>query len=533
MHQLSRWNCPVSVSFIVLALSLISKGPAGLAADSPVEGRFRELTGTVRFANASPEILNRLQAPGNEGMSSLSVRATALPPSEGIAAQVAPPVPDRVANPYQLSVQAGTNAATAIAYEVQASIGLKDGSQLFHTRRFTTPPLVRDATPLPLDLAECVGLLRLKFVDADGNPLTVEGGSGTVSAEGELRGQIFSLATGLTESFHVVPADREFSLALQLQRGTDPHTDQITYPFTLVTNVPCDTMMTVAVVLQDTTKLGRIIGNVAFLGASVPQTGPSSISGLKGRPAVIATGPGGNRRLHLVEPKGGQVALGTFTLDNLLPSDAVSPPQPWHVQAEYHLGSGRNFVWFVSPALGEGQNPGVNVVAGETVTIPHLFKFQRTRIWGDIRLAGPPDTTASLSALNGIVRPDDYGVDAQGVPLHAGEYGMIGSHVIAHGLDEKVLGAEFTAAGGRSAGNFSGNYDGASGEFRGRYELLVSAIQAEFVREQAVWQRDGFALAISTVTNALTPHVNQVLAITETDAPRLTLNSGSIACVNS
>ena len=129
MHQLSRWICPFSVPFIVLALSLITTGPAGLAADSPVEGRFRELTGTVRFANANPEILNRLQAPGHEGMSSLSVRATALPPSEGIAAQVAPPVPDRVANPYQLSVQAGTNAATAIAYEVQASIGLKDGQQ--------------------------------------------------------------------------------------------------------------------------------------------------------------------------------------------------------------------------------------------------------------------------------------------------------------------------------------------------------------------------------------------------------------------
>jgi Zn-dependent metalloprotease len=525
------WN-RLRETLVPVVLAAIAAGPSRLAADPPVEGHFRELTGTVRFANSNPDLLSRLGAPGNEGMSTVTVRATSLAPNAGLSAQVSPPAADRLANSYQLSVQAGTNAATAIAYAVQGQIGLKDGRELFYTRTVETPALIEDATPLPLDLPECVGLVRLRFVDTDGNPLTVEGGSGTVSAEGELRGQIFSLAAGLTESFHVVPADREFSLALQLQRGTDPHTDQITYPFTLVTNVPCDTMMTVAVVLQDTTKLGRIVGNVAFLGASVPQTGPSSISGLKGRPAVIATGPGGNRRLHLVEPKGGQVALGTFTLDNLLPSDAVSPPQPWHVQAEYHLGSGRNFVWFVSPALGAGQNPGVNVVAGETVTIPHLFKFQRTRIWGDIRLAGPPDTTASLSALNGIVRPDDYGVDAQGVPLHAGEYGMIGSHVIAHGLDEKVPGAEFTAAGGRSAGNFSGDYDGASGEFRGRYELLVSAIQAEFVREQAVWQRDGFALAISTVTNALTPHVNQVLAITETDAPRLTLNSGSIATNN-
>lgn len=527
MHLPHRWNCPLPVPVVTLALSLAFPG---FAAEPPVEGRFRELAGTVRFANENPEILNRLQAPGNEGMSSLTVRATALPPSEGIAAQVVPPAPDRLANPYQLSVQAGTNEATAIAYTVQASVGLKDGQELFHMRPLTTPPLVEDTTPLPLDLAECVGMLRLQFVDPDGNPLAIEGGSGTVAADGELRGQIFSLTAGLTECFVVVPADGEISCAFQFQRGSDPYVDQITHPFSLVTNVPCDTVVTVPVVLRDTTRLGRIIANLAFLGAEVRRTGPSTLNGYKGRPIIVATGPGGSRRLHLVEPPpGGSLQNTTFTLENLLPSDAVSPPQPWRVQAEYHLGSGRDFVWFVSPALGEGQNPGVNVVAGETVAIPHLFQFQRTRIRGDIRLAGPPDTTASRSALRGIVRPDDYGVDAQGVPLSVGEYGMIGSHVIARGLDEKAPGADFTAAGGRSAGNFSGDYDGASGEFRGRYELLVSAFQAEVLREQAVWQRDGFALAISTATNALTPYVNQVLAITETDAPRLILHSGSIA----
>jgi len=530
MHLQHRWNRPLPVPVLKLALSLIFTGPAGLAAEPPVEGRFRELTGTVQFANANPEILGRLQAPGNEGMGTLTVRATALPPSEGIAAQVIPPAPDRLANPYRLSVQAGTNAATAIAYEVQAGLGLKDSRELFHMRRFTTPALVEDATPLNFDLAECVGMLRLQFVDADGNPLTIEGGSGTVAVGSDLRGQIFSLAPGQTECFVVVPADGEISCAFQFQRGSDPYLDQITHPFSLVTNVPCDTVVTVPVVLRDTTRLGRIVAPLGFLGASVPRTGPSSLNGYKGRPIVVATGPAGTRRLYLVEPAsvGGPLGGAILVLENLLPSDSVEPPQPWRVQAEYHLGSGRNFVWFVSPALGEGQNPGVNVEAGQTTAIPHLFEFQRTRIWGDIRLAGPPDTSASRSALNGIVRPDDYGVDAQGVPLHVGEYGMIGSHLIARGLDEKVPGAEFTGAGGRSAGNFAGDYDGASGEFRGRYELLLSSFRGEVPSEKSVWQRDGLALTISTATNALTPYVNQVLAITETDAPRLITGPGII-----
>ncbi len=520
--SIRHWKSSLSVLF-----ALVAAAPLRVAADSPVEGFFREVAGTVRFTNANPDVLGRLDAPGNEGMSTVTVRATSLAPNAGLSAQVSPPATDRLANPYQLSVQAGTNAATAIAYSVQGVIGLKDGRELFYTRTVETPPLLGEAAPVALDLPECVGLVRLQFVDADGNPLTVEGGSGTVSAGGELRGQIFSLAAGLTESFHVVPADVEFNIALQLQRGTDPYLDQITHPFSLVTNVPCDTVVTVPVVLRDTTRLGRIVGKMAFVGALVPRTGPSSLNGYKGRPIMVATGPAGTRRLHLAEaPDGLPPGITWFTLENLLPSDAVEPPQPWRLQAEYHLGSGRSFVWFMSPALGEGQNPGINVVAGETVTNRFQFEFQGTRIWGDIRLAGPPDTTASRSALNGIVRPDDYGVDAQGVPLHVGEYGMIGSHLIARGLDEKVPGAEFTGAGGRSAGNFAGDYDGASGEFRGRYELLLSSFYGEAPSEKTVWQRDGFALTISTATNALTPYVNQVLAITETDAPRLIIGAG-------
>lgn len=523
--SIGRWKSSLSVLF-----ALVAAAPLRVVADSPVEGFFREVTGTVRFTNANPDVLGRLDAPGNEGMSTVTVRATSLAPNAGLSAQVSPPATDRLANPYQLSVQAGTNAATAIAYSVQGVIGLKDGRELFYTRLVETPPLLGEAAPVAVDLPECVGLIRLQFMDADGNSLTVEGGTGTVSAGGELRGQIFSLAAGLTESFHVVPADVELNFALQLQRGTDPYLDQITHSFSLVTNVPCDTVVTVPVVLRDTTRLGRIVGPLTFEGASVPRTGPSTLNGYKGRPIMVATGPAGTRRLHLAEPPPGvtNLAAASFVLENLLPSDAVEPPQTWRLQAEHHLGSGRNFVWFVSPALGEGQNPGVNVVAGETIVIPHLFRFVRNRIWGDIRLAGPPDTTASRSALNGIVRPDDYGVDAQGVPLHVGEYGMIGSHVIARGLDEKVPGAEFTGAGGRSAGNFSGDYDGASGEFRGRYELLLSSFRGEVASEKAVWQRDGFGLTISTATNALTPYVNQVLAITEADAPRLITGAGII-----
>jgi hypothetical protein len=61
------WN-RLRETLVPVVLAAIAAGPSRLAADPPVEGHFRELTGTVRFANSNPDLLSRLGAPGNEGM---------------------------------------------------------------------------------------------------------------------------------------------------------------------------------------------------------------------------------------------------------------------------------------------------------------------------------------------------------------------------------------------------------------------------------------------------------------------------------
>lgn len=516
----------VLVGRILAALALttaFAAWPLRLPADPPVEGHFREITGTVRFDNSDPEILGRLRAPANEGMSSLTVRALSLAPNAGLTAQVNVPVPDRVANPYQLSVQAGTNAVTAIAYGLQAVIWLHDDRELFYTRTFETPPLVEDATPLPLDLAECAGVVRLQFVDAAGTPVTVAGGSGQVYAGSELRAQMLSLAPGSGENFLVVPAGVELLLNLQLQRGSDLYRDQINHTFTLTTNVPCDTVLTVPVVLRDPTSLGRITGVVDMEGEFEQTTGPSAFDGLLGRTAVSAGGPAGNRRLDFIAGDNALVsASGTFELENLLPSDAVTPAEPWRVQAQMHFGTGTKFEWFTSPALGEGSNPGVVVPAGGTVDLGDRLRFKRGSIKGRVKFAGPPDTAASRSALNGILRPDDYGVDAFGIPVSSGLYGITASHIVARGQDVAAPGATFTAAGGRAAANFEGKYDSGVAAFRGDYEIGVGGLNGE----TSVWKRDLLALTISTLTNLNTPYVSQVLSVTDRSEALLAVAPG-------
>lgn len=506
-----------------LTLLAVTRWPLGIAADSALEGHFREIQGEVRFNNKTPAILERLQAPIGEGMSSLSVRATGLPPDISLTAQVSPTTPGRIANSYQLTVQAGTNAATAIAYGIQAIIGLKSDRELFYTRTVETPPLVDTPVALSLDLIECVGLLRLQFVDTQGTSLTIDGGNGLVYAGNELRGQVFSLAAGSSESFLVVPAGLELSLNFLFQRGADPYHDQLQHTFTLVTNVPCDTLLTVPVVLRDATSLGRITGVVDMEGEFELSTGPSPVSDLRGRTAVIATGPVGNRRLDLIAGDNQLVpASGVVELENLLPSEAVVPAELWRVQAQLHFGRGRLFEWFISPALGEGQNPGIAVPAGGSVELGDRLRFRRSTLQGRVQLAGPPDTATARSVFRGLLRPGDDGVDAFGIPQNAAGYGLTASHIIATGQDVVSPGATYTAAGGRAAVDFDGEYDVTRAAFHGSYELRVGGLNGE----ASVWKRDQFALAIANVTNALTPYVNQVLAITDRTAPLLSVTPG-------
>ena len=64
-----------------------------------------QLSGTARFNNSNPAIVNLLKAPGNEGMTNILVRADSLPPSDAISASSDYlPVTTRMEAGYQLTV---------------------------------------------------------------------------------------------------------------------------------------------------------------------------------------------------------------------------------------------------------------------------------------------------------------------------------------------------------------------------------------------------------------------------------------------
>lgn len=494
-----------------LGLGLVGFGRV-TAGDPSLEGLFREIRGEVRFDNANPEITGWLGAPGNQGMQSLSVRASALGGDEGLVAIVGVPTPGRLANPYRMSVQAGTNAATAVAYSVQAVSGLGADEALYYLAPRETGPLQAQAEALVLDLAECVGGLRLRFVDANGGPVIISGGQGFVTVGGEVRVQVLGLRGGTAEVFLPVPSGVELAIGLQFRTGNDPYRDEIQFPFNLTTNVVCDTVLTIPVVVGAPGAMGRIAGPVDLEGEFEWSTGPAAFGGLLGRTALIGSGPAGNRRFDLLPGDNAMVpASGFAELENLVPSDAVQPPESWRVQAQMHFRSGRRFEYFISPALGEGLNPGLVVSGGGTTDLGDRFRMRRSVVVGTLEFAGPLDTAAAKSTLRGILRPDDSGVDEHGIPVNAAGYGITDSHLVATGQDVAVGGGEYTAAGGRAAVNFAGEYRVDRGAFLGDFEAVVGGLGGG----ASVWKRDEIHLSIATAGQPDVAEVNEVLTITD------------------
>lgn len=503
----------IGFEWILACVALATLGwGSGQAGDPSLEGRFREIHGEVRFDNVNPEIIGWLGAPGNQGMHSLNVRASALGGDEGLLSIVGVPTPGRLANPYRLSVQAGTNVATSVAYSVQGVVGLGLDEALYYFEPRGTGPLLAQAEALELNLSECVAGLRLRFEDPSGTPVVVTGASGFVTVGGNIRVQVLGMRGGRPEIFLPVPSGVGISVSLQFRTGSDPYRDELQFLFQAATNVVCDTVVTIPVVVGPPASLGRIAGTVDLEGEFEWSTGPAVSGGLKGRTALIGTGPAGNRRYALLVGDNVTVpASGLAELENLLPSDAVLPPEPWRVQSQLQFRSGRRFEHFVSPALGEGSNPGLMVPGGDTTDLGDRFRMRRSLVVGTLELAGPPDTAAAKSTLRGIVRPDDPGTDAFGIPVNAGGHGITDSHLVANGQDLAAAGSVYTAAGGRAAVNFEGDYRPGRDGFGGDFEIVVGGLEGE----ATVWKRDEFHLSIATAGMPDVAEVNQVLTLTD------------------
>lgn len=493
---------------LLLATVLASVTLTTCAADLPPSGT-NSIYGFVRFANADPDILARLGPPGDEGLGSYVVIANSPPPLTLSASKFAY-TDDRLSNAYELTVTAND---VPLTYSVYASIGLDSGVEEYLSAPQDAAPLTSNSPPAELNFDECVALLELRYRRADGSPVAALGGRGVVyetAAPNTRRAQYFSQPPGRTENFLVVPSGVEFELTVEVDTGTDIYADRITYREKHILTLACDEKPVITITIPDTGTLGSIVGNANLVGEiELPTEGYLE---LLGRPVFKAIGPAGNQRFDgLAGEAPGADVTRAFTLEDLVPSTAT---ESWRVYSEMQFGDGYRFEFFVTPSLGYGANPGVEVTAGDATDLEDTFVMTPARLVGRITLTGPPEMGSELSALRGLVRSSDYDDNMDGIPDSVGPGGINGSYVIATGVDELAAGATHSAAGGQATASFAGGFNPATGAFEGDYEAVVGMLNDQ----PGVWRNDGLNLVFNHPGTNGGPFVSETLYVVN-DAP--------------
>ena len=481
--------------FIQCALALACFGTVLLPAEAQVILNPNTIRGTIRFSNANPDVLALLNAPGEEGMKFAAVGASSLPPAPTISASTASsPADARTSTSYEITVDSD---AAGIAYGVTPSINMLDGAEAYYFATRNSAPVVAGGPPVTLDFEECVGVVTVRFVDAAGAPVAVEGGQIIASGYQFHRS---SITAGSTEARIYVLGGQTHPLIITVNRGTDFYVDRLTFSLSTEVKVGCDEFATVDMVLPDTGDLGRITGQVDMLGEFELTIDGRDDLNYPDTTGVIANfGPFQNQRwaalkgTHFTVPSSGAYVLPNVAATTL---DPASPG--YAVYAQMYFRTGRQVQSFRSPALGQGANAALKVEPGEGVDLGDLFVINPGYLRGKVLLQGPPESPDHKSLLRGLQHAGDSDDDHDGVPDFLGTYGVYWSSVGVEGVDRLAAGASLTASFGYGNADFAGDFNAASSAYEGQYEMALGGLKSE----RSLWKPTYLSLALVSPAGA-------------------------------
>ena len=472
---------------LLAGLLALAGGAFVSTASAQVELVPNTISGTVRFSNTNPLILDLLNPPANEGMSNLYVSAYSLPPANRSATSDYLPTASRTETTYQLAVDSD---AFGIAYVVSPRVSVLDENESYYFRNATSDPVVAFLPGPVVDFTECLGVLTVRFVDSDGSPLAVDGGSlvaNEISSASEVA-RVHTIAGGVTEQNVFVLGGAEMQLLVTVNRGTNTFTDRILYTATTNVSVPCDGFAAVEIVVPGAGVLAEVTGTVDMLRefeATVDGYDAGDYTDYTGVTALY--GPFGNKRYGTVPGVNfTQPASGTFTLSNLVPSTLDPVSLGYLVTAEMYIRSHEALSYFRTPALGAGANPALMVAPGDNIDLGNLFVIDPGYLRGQVLLKGPTETAGHPSLLRGLNFASDYDADADGIPDALGIYGIYYSSIGAAGVDEAAVGASYTASYGYGYTGFKGSFNPANSAYEGIYEMPLGGLNGE----RSLWNRN-------------------------------------------
>jgi hypothetical protein len=471
-----------------------------------------EVLGNVRFSNASTEILNLLGPPGNQGLNSLVAFATGTTSpqtaSSGLLTATGPTQTD-----YRVvvdTIPGGIEYQFTYTLYVSGTLG---GSHrgTYQLRPGPTATVLPGPAVTGVNAAECVGVMRVRLVNAAGEPVSASGGTliATELGTGLAQADLFIRPGSPYEDF-IVRGNTRFRITATVTLGSGDSAVNVVQ--TAEATSSCDGIVPLDIVVPATGSFGSIRGQIDMVGEFEDVFGDASI----GDPAltrVVAYGPWSNVRTDTLPGVNFTVeSSGPFTLPNLLPSTFTTPVSPYRVEGEMALRRFRQFEYFKTPALGVGMNAAPAVTAGAVTDLASTFVMRPGYLEGRVTLAGPPESAADpsyRSPLRGVIFSTDGTVD--GIPVRS-IYGNYFTAITAKGVDSHAFGTRHTAAGGLAVTSFDGAYDSSAGQWLGNYEQVLAGLDGE----DSFWRSDVLSLTLRHGSPADPEnYVSQDLAITD------------------
>jgi len=377
-----------------------------------------------------------------------------------------------------------------------------------------------------VDIVECAGMLDLKFQYSDGTPVLITSGGSmrayleTVPGSGSydfLQAYRPNLRSSFDQEFMAVRGGGNYRIDIYRKQtiGSDPAVDLIKKQSLkqVYVTVGCDEIVEILCVLPDDDdgtgilpglppeELGEIVGVADMLGEDEHPISSRTFIQADG-------GPYSNLRYdaQLGVIPGVLPSEGPYWLQNMLPSDAVSPPLDYRVWGEMNFREGRRFEYFRMPWLeNHGVNSRVTVTADQTTDLGNTYVMDPGFVAGDLLFAGPPAAAvATGSVLEDIYRSSDDDDDGNGIPNNASVY--YGSRVMASGSSTASVGSTLSAYGGEARVEFEGDFNSLSDNFEGDYELVLAGLNQEASR----WQRNYYWLLFRDTATPEVPTSYQV-----------------------
>lgn len=469
MYPKSRQR--LALSFCCAALTLFPAWKAQAQTLCPISGSSviscpNQIEGTLTVTSSNPQIVSILEnaGPTRAGAGTRSVGTPTV-----LISSSSSPVSGANDVPYEITVQGG-DPGSGIAHDVLPGLYRQTGSQSYYTfaPRRSDPVELEPAPNTQLDFEECAGLLDVRWVGDGGIPVAVQGGrieamhptetwTGNPSGFGQSQaGQ--HIPSGSTGEMLPVRGDGStYRVRVFINSGTDAYSDLVSIRHTVDVQVTCDQVVPITIQLGSG-GLGRIVGQVDVLGEA------ERAIGVRG-----GDGPFGNVRYDKF------LTAGSFELENLVPSNVVTPPQGYQTTSRIFLFDDDRMEVLQTPYLEHSNRP--LAVAGQTTDVGDTFVIDPGYVSGAVELLGPPSGLSGGSCLQTIV---------QGGSVNPQEPNFIGgmlSYVEARGTPFVAPGATLPSISGEAYVAYKGSYSPATSSLQGDYRMALGGLRGE----NAIW----------------------------------------------